>query len=124
MIMQTSNVAERPTVSEIEVRRHTVSDSQPGIELGLLTACRDRHYAFGLAMALVAEGVSMDFVGGDEIDSPELHTTSNLRFLNFRGDQRVRPATQEDYRSCLSTMGSSSGMRHAPNPGSAHPMER
>ena len=88
MIMQTSNVAERPTVSEIEVRRHTVSDSQPGIELGLLTACRDRHYAFGLAMALVAEGVSMDFVGGDEIDSPELHTTSNLRFLNFRGDQR------------------------------------
>ena len=37
-------------------------------------------------MALVAGGVSLDLVGGDEIDSPELHTTPNLRFLNFRDD--------------------------------------
>jgi glycosyltransferase involved in cell wall biosynthesis len=86
MIMQIMNVAERPTIAEIEVGRRAVPDSLPGIELGLLTACRDPHYALGLAMALVAEGMSLDFVGSNEIDSPELHTTANLRFLNFRYD--------------------------------------
>ena len=90
MSMQTGNVAERPTVIEIEIQRLEVPNPQPAIELGLLTGCQDRHYAFGLAMALVAKGVRLDVVGSDEIDSPELHTTPNLRFLNFRGDQRSK----------------------------------
>jgi glycosyltransferase involved in cell wall biosynthesis len=41
-----------------------------------------------LALALVSKGVSVDVIGGDEVDSPEFHTTPNLRFLNFRGSQR------------------------------------
>ena len=57
---------------------------RPDIEIGLLTGGGDRHYAFGLAMALVAKGVSLDFVGGDEVDSPELHCTPKLNFLNLR----------------------------------------
>lgn len=65
-------------------------DSPPAIESGLLTGCQDRPYAFGLAMALVAKGVSVDMIGGDEIDSPELHVTPNLQFLNFRGDQHAK----------------------------------
>jgi glycosyltransferase involved in cell wall biosynthesis len=85
--METSDFADRPPFTEIEVRRQAVSDSRQGIELGLLTAGRDRHYAFGLAMALVAGGASLDFVGGSEIDSPELHTTPNLRYLDFDSDQ-------------------------------------
>jgi glycosyltransferase involved in cell wall biosynthesis len=56
----------------------------PDIEIGLLTGGGDRHYAFGLAMALVAQGVSLDLVGGDEVDSPELHCTPKLNFLNLR----------------------------------------
>ena len=56
----------------------------PDIEIGLLTGGGDRHYAFGLAMALVAQGVSLDVVGGDEVDSPELHCTPKLNFLNLR----------------------------------------
>ena len=43
---------------------------------------------FRLAMALVSKGVHVDIIGSDEIDSPELHSTPNLRFLNFRGNQR------------------------------------
>jgi glycosyltransferase involved in cell wall biosynthesis len=86
--MQTINVAERPT--EIGVRRRAIPDLQPEIELGLLTACRDRHYAFGLAVALAARGVNLDVVGGDEIDSPELHSTPNLRFLNFLSDEKSK----------------------------------
>jgi D-inositol-3-phosphate glycosyltransferase len=58
------------------------------LEVALLTGCQDRHYAFGLSMALVSKGISLDVIGSDEIDSPELHTTCNLHFLNLRGSQR------------------------------------
>lgn len=58
------------------------------IEVGLLTGGVDKPYAFGLAMALVSKGVRLDFIGSDEIDSPELHTSPNLKFLNLRGCQR------------------------------------
>ena len=90
IVMPTTNIAERPIVTEPEVHEETPADAQPKIELGLLTGCKDRHYAFGLAMALVAKGVSVDVVGSDEIDSPELHNTSNLRFLNFLSGQRSK----------------------------------
>ena len=66
-----------------------------GIEIGLLTGCQDRPYAFGLAMALVSKGVGVDVIGGDEIDSPELHVTPNLRFLNFRGNQHEKAGYRE-----------------------------
>ncbi len=73
---------------EVEVQRHAKSDTQLRIEVGLLTGCQDRPYAFGLAMALISKGISLDIIGSDEIDSPELHTTPHLRFLNFRGKQK------------------------------------
>ena len=62
------------------------------IKVGLLTGGIDKPYAFGLAMALISKGVYLDFIGSDEMDSPEFHTSPNLRFLNLRGDQR-RDAT-------------------------------
>lgn len=64
------------------------SDSR--IEMALLTGCQDRPYAFGLAMALVSKGVSVDMIGSDEEDSPQLHATAGLRFLNFRGSQKSK----------------------------------
>ena len=85
--MQVNDVAERAITKGPQVQRQAVSDSQSGIELGLLTGCKDRHYAFGLATALAGRGVRVDVVGSDEIDSPEMHTTSNLRFFNFFGGQ-------------------------------------
>jgi glycosyltransferase involved in cell wall biosynthesis len=53
----------------------------------LLTGGSDRPYALGMASALVGEGISVDFVGSDELDVPELHRTPLVRFLNLRGDQ-------------------------------------
>jgi D-inositol-3-phosphate glycosyltransferase len=58
------------------------------LEIGLLTGCQDRPYAFGLATALASRGVYVDIVGGDEIDSPELRNTPNLTFLNLGGPHR------------------------------------
>jgi glycosyltransferase involved in cell wall biosynthesis len=71
------------------------------IEVGLLTGCQDRHYAFGLAMAVVSKGVRLDVIGGDEVDSPELHSTPKLRFLNLRGSQRPEASFQEKISSLL-----------------------
>ena len=58
------------------------------IEVGLLTGGSDKPYALGLSMALASKSVYLDFIGSDELDSPELRATPNLRFLNLRGDQR------------------------------------
>ena len=54
-------------------------------DLGLLTGCQDRPYALELALSVAAKGVWVDVIGSDEIDSPELHNTPNVRFLNLRG---------------------------------------
>lgn len=62
--------------------------SQTDIQVGLLTGGFDRPYAYGLAMALSSKGVSLDVVGSDEVDSPEMHTTPHLKFLNLQGDPR------------------------------------
>ena len=58
------------------------------IQLGLLTGGNDRPYALGLASALAAQGIFMDFIGSDALDAPDLHNTPLVNFLNLRGDQR------------------------------------
>lgn len=85
--MQTSSVAEKPHAKEHDASTQTSPNARLGIEMGLLTGCQDRPYAFGLAMALVAKGVCVEMIGSDGEDSPELRLTPNLRFLNFRGSQ-------------------------------------
>lgn len=101
--METSNVAEMPIAADDpETRRQPRFASQPMLQIGLLTGCKDRHYAFGLAMALAATDVSVDVVGSDDIDSPELHITPNLRFLNFMGDQRGKAGVKEKLLRTLS----------------------
>jgi D-inositol-3-phosphate glycosyltransferase len=84
------SAAEIPAAEETLDRAFECLPGQEGVSLGLLTGCQDRHYAFGLAMALASCGVHVDVVGSDEIDSPELHATPNLRFFNFRGAQKAK----------------------------------
>ncbi len=61
------------------------------IAVGLLTGGRDKHYAFGLTMALVANGVCLDVIGSDQIDSPEMQSAPRLSFMNLY-DGRVQEA--------------------------------
>jgi len=58
------------------------------VRIGLLTGGIDRHYAVGLASALAAQGVGIDFIGSDELDGPDVRRVHGLRFLNLRRDQR------------------------------------
>lgn len=68
------------------------------IEVGLLTGGDDRSYALGLALALAAEGVQVDFIGSDNLDAPELRTDPNIRFLNLRGSQNENASILEKVR--------------------------
>ncbi|MBE0657261.1 MAG: glycosyltransferase family 4 protein [Bryobacteraceae bacterium] len=54
--------------------------------IAILTGGFDKPYAYGIAMALVAQGLDVEVIGSDEIDSPELHSTHGLRFLNLHGE--------------------------------------
>src|SRR6202789_497380 len=98
--MQSTSLAEKSPAEEPVLQNQAISNPSPAIEIGLLTGCQDLPYAFGLAMALISKGVRLDIIGSDEIDSPELHATPNLRFLNFRGNQR----NQENFAKKLARL--------------------
>jgi glycosyltransferase involved in cell wall biosynthesis len=55
-------------------------------EVAILTGGRDRPYALGLADALIAEELTFDFIGSDELASPDLERSPQVRVLNLRGD--------------------------------------
>lgn len=56
--------------------------------IGILTGGGDKPYALGLAAALTSAGISLDFIGSDELKVPELLGNPRINFLNLRGDQR------------------------------------
>jgi D-inositol-3-phosphate glycosyltransferase len=58
------------------------------VEVALLTGGFDKPYAFGLATALASRDVCLDVIGSDDVDSPEMHTTPKLNFLNLWGSRQ------------------------------------
>src|SRR5260370_34012613 len=56
--------------------------------VSLLTGGSDRPYVFGLTNALSSIGVTVDLIGSDELDEPDLDNKPGVRFLNLRCDQR------------------------------------
>ncbi len=58
------------------------------VKIALLTGGGDKPYAVGMAAALTSEGISVDFIGSDDLDVPEVVTNPRVNFLNLRGDQR------------------------------------
>jgi len=65
------------------------ADSPPStLHIALLTGGGDKPYALGMAAALTSKGISVDFIGSDDLSVQELLTNSRINFLNLRGDQR------------------------------------
>ena len=69
---------------DTEYRGDLAQAPEKPLEAALLTGGGDRHYAFGLTMGLVQAGVRLDCIGGDEVDSPEMHTTPGLKYFSMR----------------------------------------
>jgi D-inositol-3-phosphate glycosyltransferase len=62
--------------------------SRTEFSVSLLTGGIDRPYVYGLTNALSSIGVTVDLIGSDELDEPDLRDKPGVRFLNLRGDQR------------------------------------
>jgi D-inositol-3-phosphate glycosyltransferase len=77
-----------PTLTEDVASRGTFVAPPTEFDVALLTGGFDRPYAYGLAMALVSKGIRLDVIGSNEVDSPEMHTTPNLQFLDLWHAQR------------------------------------
>lgn len=60
-------------------------DTAP-LHVALLTAGRDRPYAFGMGTALASSGFPLDIIGGDDLDIPQWRGQAQVRFLNLRGN--------------------------------------
>jgi D-inositol-3-phosphate glycosyltransferase len=83
--MRTSVLPEIPNrkAEGLLASRQAARTAADHLEVALLTGGTDRHYAYGLAMSLVADGIRLDVVGGDEVDGPEMHSTPGLNFLTL-----------------------------------------
>src|SRR6266852_5900845 len=53
----------------------------------LLTGGSDKPYVFGLATELITKGATLDLIGSDELECPEIQSIPRLNFINLRGDQ-------------------------------------
>jgi glycosyltransferase involved in cell wall biosynthesis len=96
------------TIIEANTSRspHAVEQSPPAdIEVALLTGGGDRHYAFGLSLGLVSKGVVVDVIGGDDVDSPEMHTTPKLQFYHLRRNRAGAAGYRAKVWSVLSYYG-------------------
>ncbi len=71
-----------------EAQGDPISGLPAEFDVALLTGGQDRPYAVGMATAMAAQGVCMEIIGNDLVDSPEFHTTPKLKFLNLGGIQQ------------------------------------
>src|SRR5205809_876758 len=66
--------------------------------VALLTGGGDKPYALGMAAALTSEGISVDFIGSDDLNVPEVVTNPRVNFLNLREDQRSEASAMAKLR--------------------------
>jgi D-inositol-3-phosphate glycosyltransferase len=82
------------SISAFEVEKspsalgHHLPSPPDEINVAVLTGGFDRPYAFGLSMALISKGMCLDVIGSTEVESPEMHDTPKLNFLNLQGNPR------------------------------------
>src|SRR6059058_3891009 len=68
------------------------------LQVALLTGGGDKPYALGMAAALTSAGISLDFIGSDDLNVPEVVTNPRVNFLNLREDQRSEASAMEKLR--------------------------
>ncbi len=71
------------------------------MEIALLTGGGDKPYALGMANALANRGVKVDFIGSDDLATPDLLSNPLVRFLNLRGAQGSAASAWEKIRRIL-----------------------
>jgi len=72
----------------IHAQPSTLNPQLSTLRIALLTGGGDKPYALGMAAALTAAGIQVDFIGSDDLKVPDLLSNPRVKFLNLRGDQR------------------------------------
>ncbi|HMS82086.1 MAG TPA: glycosyltransferase family 4 protein [Nitrospira sp.] len=57
------------------------------LRISLLTGGGDRPYVMGLGRTLIEQGIGLEIIGSNELESPEWRSKPHVQFLNLRGDQ-------------------------------------
>ena len=60
------------------------------MKVSLLTGGGDKPYALGLLNALISKGVTVDFIGNDEMSNADIVKAIGVNYLNLRGNQNPR----------------------------------
>lgn len=68
------------------------------MKVSLLTGGGDEQYAFGLLGALICKGVTVDFIGNDQMSKARIVGDKNVNFFNLRGSQNPAPTMQKVIR--------------------------
>jgi glycosyltransferase involved in cell wall biosynthesis len=76
-----------PEITPDKVGPNYASITSSLANVALLTGGDDRPYVLGLAPALTSKGITLDVIGSDDLELPELLNNSSVNFLNLRGDQ-------------------------------------
>jgi D-inositol-3-phosphate glycosyltransferase len=74
-------------MTEVRDQRSEIRSQKSAIRVALLTGGGDRPYALGIAAALTSRGIHLDFIGSDDLITPELLANPRVDFLNLRGAQ-------------------------------------
>jgi D-inositol-3-phosphate glycosyltransferase len=82
-------------VSKEEMRKERAQS------VSLLTGGSDRPYVFGMTMALLADGMTFDLIGSDELAFPEFKQKPGLNFLNLRGSSAEDAGFQQKVRRII-----------------------
>jgi glycosyltransferase involved in cell wall biosynthesis len=71
-------------------RQRSTINHQPSTDchVALLTGGGDKPYALGMATALTSTGISLDFIGSNDLNVPAVRENPRVNFFNLRGDQR------------------------------------
>jgi glycosyltransferase involved in cell wall biosynthesis len=94
---------ENPMPTLIDAIPHKAASKATATQLAvaLLTGGVDRHYAYGLAIALNADHMQIDVIGNDAVDSPEMHSTPGLTFFNLWPPRAATPTRSAKVRRIL-----------------------
>jgi D-inositol-3-phosphate glycosyltransferase len=69
------------------------------LKVSLLTGGGDKPYALGLLNALISQGITVDFIGNDEMSTADVVADKRVNFLNLRGNQSPSaPTLKKIYR--------------------------
>jgi D-inositol-3-phosphate glycosyltransferase len=88
--LSSASDSEKPTLNSVKERGSNGalrSQLSTRFHVSLLTGGGDKPYALGMAAALTSAGMTVDFIGSDDLNVPEVVENPRVRFLNLRGDQ-------------------------------------